>query len=730
MRSVSFAWLTRALILILSVYGISGCQRSDTGSGPHVTARLIVDQKSVSPGSTFTLGVKFTLEPGWHIYWSNPGDSGLPPRFTWSNDSAVTVLPPLWPYPERLATGPLVNYGYGDVTIPFPARLTANARVGATDITVGLQWLVCKDECLPGETTLHIALPITPQSGAPSEHSKEFEAALNRVPTPLDRVSIAVEERPDQLIIALIPIDGQPLPPSITFFPLDKRIIANAATQTTERDGGSVRLTLTRDPLNRESINRIRGVLVAPQGWGIRGAMKAVSIDTNPNAPLPTDQLGVPGAPTESVSSAPTVGFVTAIVFAFIGGLLLNIMPCVFPVLSIKILSFIEHSGNDSKSTQRHGLAFCLGVLVSFWIVAALLLSVRVGGEQLGWGFQLQSPTFVAVMIVVFLALGLLFITDISLGQRVQNIAGRLNLPTSLVGSFLNGALATAVATPCTAPYMSTALAATLTLPAFLSLCVFTAIGCGMSAPYLVLSYRPELLRFLPKPGAWMVTFKELMAFPLFASVVWLVRVFSRQMGLEPPGLDVVVHVLWGILAIGFGFWLLSRSGKSPHHRTRQLVTGAALAMCAFGVYLALPRTEDIEESRARACTPSGTIIPFTDSHGLLWESFSEERLVKVLAQGRPVFLDFTAEWCITCQVNEKIVFSSEEVRDLIVKKNVTLMRADWTSKNPMITAALRRYGRNGVPLNVILASPSAEPVVLPNILTPAIVREALEQLP
>jgi thiol:disulfide interchange protein/DsbC/DsbD-like thiol-disulfide interchange protein len=730
MTSVSRLRLLGAFVVILFVGGAWGCKQSDTGSGPHLTARLIADQDSLSPGSTFTLGVKFNLEPGWHIYWKNPGDSGLPPRFTWSTDPAVTVLQPLWPYPERLATGPLVNYGYSDVMIPFPARLAATARSGATDITLGLQWLVCKDECLPGEATLRLSIPINTQAGAPSAHRQDFEDAFARVPIPLERVSIAVEERPEQLIIALIPLDGRFLPPTFTFFPEDKRVIANAKEQKIDRDGDSLRITLGRDPLNSEPLSRIRGVLVAQSGWNASGSPHAVSIDTNPSAPPPPDLLGSSTPASASQNDTNAIGFATVILFACLGGLLLNIMPCVFPVLSIKILSFLEHSGHDPRTTRRHGLAFSLGVLVSFWIVAAILLTVRVGGEQLGWGFQLQSPTFVVVMMVVFLSLALLFLSEISVGQTVQSLAGRFRVPTSLLGSFLNGALATAVATPCTAPYMSTALAATLTLPPLLSLLVFTAIGCGMSAPYLLLSYRPELLRYLPKPGAWMVVFKELMAFPLFASVVWLARVFARQMGLEPPGLDVVVNVLWGLLAVSFGFWLWSRGGKSTSQRATSFCSLGALLMIALGVYVALPHSEDVEESRARACTPSGTIIPFTDAHGLLWESYSEERLVKVLAQGRPVFLDFTAEWCITCQVNEKIVFSSEEVRDLIIKKNVTLMRADWTSKNPMITNALRRFGRNGVPLNVIIASPSAEPVILPNILTPSLVRDELQKLP
>jgi thiol:disulfide interchange protein DsbD len=334
-------------------------------------------------------------------------------------------------------------------------------------------------------------------------------------------------------------------------------------------------------------------------------------------------------------------------------------------------------------------------------------------------------------MAVIFLVLGLLFITPIEIGAKVQNIIGRLKIPSDLLGSFLNGALATAVATPCTAPFMSTALAATLTLPTALSLLVFTALGCGMSAPYLALTHYPALLHKLPRPGAWMESFKQLMAFPLFATVIWLIRVFTRQMGFEPPGLNVVTDLLWGGLAIVFSFWIITRikSGQTKQNTSRAL-TLAALAIFIFGIYSAIPKQSEVDESRARACSPADGLATFTDKHGLLWESYSEDRLAKILAQGRPILIDFTAEWCITCQVNERVVFSSSEVIDLIARKNVTLIRADWTSKNPVITNALRRYGRNGVPLNVILSSPSAEPVVLPNILTPGIVANALRALP
>jgi len=333
------------------------------------------------------------------------------------------------------------------------------------------------------------------------------------------------------------------------------------------------------------------------------------------------------------------------------------------------------------------------------------------------------------VMCLVFLILGLLLLSEINVGLRAQSFFGSWRVSTNYLGSFASGALATAVATPCTAPFMSTALAATLTLPTALTFLIFTALACGMSAPYLVLSFRPDLMRLLPKPGEWMESFRQLMAFPLFASVVWLARVFARQMGFEPPGLNVVINLLWAILMIAFAFWLISRSGRFISKRTALLARVVALVSFAWAIWLAIPSAEDVDESRARACAPSGDIVSFTDSHGLLWESYSEDRLVKILAQGRPVFLDFTAEWCITCQVNERVAFGSQKVKDLIAQKNVTLMRGDWTSKNPVITAALRRYGRNGVPLNVLLIGPDKEPIILPNILTPGIVSEVLGRI-
>lgn len=719
---------------IAPLFVLSGCGDKSVGKGPHITVKLIADQDSVTPGSTFTLGVLFDPEPGWHIYWKNPGDSGLAPRFAWESSGGIAVASPMWPYPEKIAVGPLVNYGYDKVMIPFPATFSAPPpRATTTSVMLSLQYLVCKDECLPGEAQLELTLPISKTASPPGQHERLFAEAQKKVPTQLNRVSIAIEEQQDQIIIALIPLGPQFFPSSISFFPEDPRVISNSAPQEISLEGGALRIALKRDPNRREPIRRVRGVLVSPQGWSETGEPKAITIDSNPDdeATSPIGQRTATSATSQTTySGAENIGLVTALVFALLGGLLLNVMPCVFPVLSIKILGFIEQAGHEPRKIKAHGLAFSAGVIASFWAFAGVLLILRAGGEQLGWGFQLQSPAFVASMIFVFLGLGLLFLTDIALGNSIQRIAGKARLSTTYLGSFANGALATAVATPCTGPFMGTALAATLTLSAFSNLLVFTTLGIGMSLPYLAIAYRPHLLQRLPRPGEWMERLKQLMAFPLFASAVWLTRVFARQMGLEGPGLDILTNLLWGLFSIALAFWLVITTQRAATLKARRALGAFAILSALVGILVGIPSSSEIEGTRSRACLANETTTAEPDAFGLIWEPYSEQRLATLLSQGRSVYLDFTAEWCITCQVNESLVFSSSEVRALIVQKNVALMRGDWTTKSPSITAALRRYGRNGVPLNVIIKQGKQESaVVLPNILTPGMVVAELQRL-
>jgi len=707
----------------------SGCKDTSVGEGPHLKVRLIADQDSVAPGSTITLGAHFIPDPGWHIYWKNAGDSGLGPRFGWRATQGINVGDPLWPYPSQIPAGPLMNYGYGEVLIAFPATVSSELA-SSHEVTAELstQWLVCKDECLPGEARLKLSLPISKTPGPPSAERKLFEDTFKRIPTPLEKVSIAIEEQDKQIVIVLIPVGDRRLPSTATFFPEDRRIILNSAQQVVTKENGALKITLKRDPNRTSVVDRIRGVLVSAEGWSDSGEPKAVSIDNNPLDAPPEETSTLTTASVSTNSQVPGLGL--ALLFALIGGFILNLMPCVFPVLSIKILGFVQQGGEDPAKVRLHGTLFSLGVIVSFWALAALLFALRAGGEELGWGFQLQSPVFVVAMIFVFLTLGILFLSDLALGQALQRIAGSSRLPTSFFGSFLNGVLATAVATPCTAPFMSSALAATLTLPMTAGFMIFTALGLGMSAPYLVLSWNPRLLTFLPRPGAWMDSFKQLMAFPLLATVVWLLRVFARQMGVEPLGLSIVIDVIWGALLLGFGLWLCARSTRSQRSFAALLQQICAVVVLVLAVLIALPSNEEITRSNERACAITDSSHPEPDSFGLMWEPYSLNRLDALLAQGKSVYLDFTAEWCITCQVNKGLVFGSQEVRSLLKEHDVVLMRADWTSKNGAITSALQGFGRNGVPLNVLYKrGERKEPTIFPNIMTASMVIEELRTL-
>jgi thiol:disulfide interchange protein DsbD len=715
----------RTVLLIAAILFGAGCADRGTGSGPHIRVRLVADQQSTSAGAAFTLGVVFKPDPGWHIYWKNPGDSGLPPRFTWKTSPGVQIKEPIWPHPNLIPAGPLTTYGYasGEVLIPFPATLNSALKSHSAHAELSLEWLVCREECLPGSANLAISLPVTDRPGAASEEAPLFEKAFASAPRELDKVSIAIEEQDDRIVVALIPLEARFLPSSATFFPEDPRIVSNSGPHLSKKEGGVLTLTLTRDRNRKEPINRLRGVLVSEQGWSPSGAPLAVQLDTNPEkngAP----EFATSQQPLATGESATEIGLLTALAFALIGGFILNLMPCVFPVLSIKVLSFMEHAQHDKSKVQMHGLLFSVGVIVSFWILAAIMLALRAGGQQLGWGFQLQSPHFIASMIVVFFALGVIFLSDFAVGQAIQSLAGGMNLPTSYLGSFLNGALATAVATPCTAPFMSTSLAATLTLPAHLGFLIFTALGVGMSAPYLILSFRPSLLQLLPRPGLWMESFKQLMAFPLLITAVWLLRIFARQMGASLSALAPLMDVLWAIVALSFGLWLLMRAAHCKQQTMRTLMRIIAVAACTATVLFtlraaSLPITQTLNEGEA-----------VTDAYGLSWEPYSEAKVAELASAGRSIYLDFTADWCITCHANKLVVFSSQEVRNLLEQKKVALLRADWTAQNKSITEALAKYGRNGVPLNVLIPNGNRQnALILPSILTAGLIQENLVKL-
>lgn len=724
------------LALPIFSLSLSGCREEDKTSAiaPHVEVSLLSDAAEPEVGREFYLGLYFKPEPGWHVYWRNAGDSGIPPKLTWTvGKDLAKIGEVLWPYPARIPVGPLVNFGYeGAVLLPSRATLDPKALPGsAVEIKLKAKWLVCREECIPGEAELTKTLTVAEGTKHKlSSDNDRFVRTLADVPPKLTGVSFAVSEEQENIVLNLIPGTGRFLPKSAIFFPQDRMIIENSTPQQSVVVDGNLRITLKQATNRSEPVSRLRGVLFAESGWEESGLPKSVEIDT---APAPVGQTETASATSElprpiAAQEGADLGFFGAILLAIIGGLILNLMPCVFPVISIKIFSFVEHSSGDAGNPRVHGIVFAAGVIASFLLLAGLLIALRFGGEELGWGFQLQSPGVVAALSLIFFALACSFIVELPFGGTIQRIAGSVGLPGGYFGSFMNGVLATLVATPCTGPFLGAVIGAALVMPAWQSLLVFGALGVGMSIPYVVLTWSPALLKKMPRPGMWMETTKQFMAFPLFGTVIYLMWIFCIQLGLNDVSLKPFVNLATGLTILGCALWLF---GKNTHAKTRarrRTWNFIAFAMAVWAIWIAWPTDEQI--ARARAAAPSKAEF-FEDSHGLRWETFSEARVAKLLAEKKNIYMDFTAAWCATCQVNKTVVFGSELVRNLVKEKNVVLVRADWTLSDPVITKALKGFGRSGVPFNILYrAGDVNNPVVFPSLLTAGIVADELAKLP
>lgn len=679
-------------------------------STPHVTAELLLDRSHVRPGEEFRLGLHLRMKEGWHTYWKHPGDSGEATTIDWVLPDGFTAGPILWPQPQRISMEPLTTYGYeGDVLLLVPMRAPATAVAGSSaSVTANVYWMVCEEICIPEEVTLDIEVPISGEPSSPGASAALFDRSTATLPIPSDGWQIGAANQGDRIILRGRPPEGFRIDqPGISFFAATGPLIEYSAPQPVSVRDGQLTIELTRSPYAEDDIKRLSGVLHAPAGW-VPGGPVAVEIDT------PIDD-SPPVAPVTSERAPLTL--LIALGLAFLGGMILNLMPCVFPVVSLKILAFMQHSGDEPRRVRLHGLSFAGGVLLAFWILAGLLLALRAAGEEIGWGFQLQSPAFVAAMAFLLFALGLSLAGVMDIGSSLTRIgagAGRAGYRTSA----LNGMLATVVATPCTAPFMGAALGFALTQSATASLLIFTALGAGMAAPYVALSLRPSLLRFLPRPGNWMVRFKQLMAFPLFATVAWLVWVFGHQ-----TGVDGVLRLLIGLTLVGAAAWVWgSWSTLDASSFTTATARSVAVVLLASGFMLSATA-----EPVSSGVNTAG--VQQSDS-GVQWEPWSEERVAELRAEGRPVFINFTAAWCLTCKVNERVAFSSDEVSSIVGEKNIAMLKADWTNRDAAITRALSSFGRSGVPLYVLYeADPSASPRLLPEILRPGILVETFSRL-
>lgn len=702
----------RLLATTFLFFGLAGPGLAAPGgpvvTTPHVEARLVASAERVAPGERVTLGIAKRIIPDWHTYWLNPGDSGLATEVTWHLPDGAQAGPLQWPAPERHALGPIVNYGYeGEVTLLAELSVAPDARPGERlDVRADVSWLVCSDVCIPEEVTLELTLPVA-ESGGGTGHPA-IDAARARLPTPSPWPA-RFERDGAGLRLA---VDTGPLPQAgaeIWFYPFAWGIVDHSAAQRASFDADGVVLSLPPGQA-APSAQTLDGVLVISERTREGSLRRAFELSASAGA------VAIPpaAAPTTSV---PAIGLPLAILFALAGGLILNLMPCVFPVLAMKALALVRH-GHASRATVRmHGLAYLGGVLVSFALLAAVVLALQAGGTRLGWGFQFQSPMFVLLVAWLLFGVGLNLSGVFTIGAgRFAGAGQSLTTRDGYGGSFFTGVLAAVVATPCTAPFMGAAIGFAMAQPPTLLAAIFLALGLGLALPFVALAWWPSLLRRLPRPGPWMERLKQFLAFPMYGAAIWLVWVLALQ-----RGADGVLVALGGMLAIALAAWLYdttTRADTRPHLVARGATLAILIATVAAGTLL-MPPAAGTAKAEASATT-TNDVLPA--------EAWSEARVAALRAEGRPVFVNFTAAWCITCLVNERVALAQPAVAERFAADGIVYLKGDWTDRDDEIAAALTRFGRSGVPLYLYYpATPGAEPVVLPQILTPDGVLRALD---
>jgi len=670
---------------------------------PHVRAELLAHApEGVGPGKPVWLGLSLQHAPHWHTYWKNAGDSGLPTTMSWQLPAGVQAGEIAWPTPKQLKLGPLMNYGYEDtVLLPVPVSVSSDFSAPALAVKLRADWLVCREVCIPesGEFTLTL-----PGAASVNEHQDKFTSTLARVPQAQTQAVAKGRVEGQALVIDVNGLAAADQGKSFVFFPETGGVIEPAAPIQQAWNGSTWSARVPLSAQRSESPSQMQAVLVAGAAMGLQVRMDITG--PWPGA-VPVNAANASVAP---MPAEPSSSLLATLGLAVLGGLLLNLMPCVFPVLSLKLLSFAQ-PGQRRRHRVAAGLAYTAGVLVSFVALAGLLLTLRAGGEQLGWGFQLQSPLFVAALALLFTLIGL-------------NLAGLFELRGALPGNLaaararhpladhaLTGALAVAVASPCTGPFMGVALGSALTLPATQALLVFAALGFGMALPYLAVALLPGIARHLPRPGAWMQRFKVAMAFPMFATVLWLVWVLGQQVGI-----DGAVGVLAVLLATALVGWAVGTPGLGRRARGVGSLLAAAVWLATLAWAWPALREPAVNLS---ATAPTATAASE-------WQAWSADAVTRARAQGRPVFVDFTAAWCVTCQYNKRSALADTGVLADFAAQNVLLLRADWTRRDAAITQELARLGRSGVPVYALYGPGASAPTLLPEILRAGAVRQAL----
>ena len=713
-------WLFALLLTSPAAFALSG----SAVATDNVKARLVSEVDGVGPGQVFWVALELNIRDGWHTYWRNPGDSGEPTKLAWQLPPGFTAGDIVWTTPHRFEIAPLVNYGYAKhavhlVQITAPKDLKAGAPA---TLAAKASWLVCSDVCIPEGADLQLTMPAGAQAGGidPKELSL-FTAARGDLPS-AQPAPTSARIMGDQLVVSLGSEWGATLSQikSLAFFPYDEGGIEYATPQKLTRTKDAVELSM-KVGYKPPKAGAIRGVLVVSQQNGTQSDTVPIEIAADYSG-AGADQVkaGPRFAPLTQAHQEPEHSLIVLMLLAMLGGLILNLMPCVFPVLSIKAISVVEQAKKHPGIVRIKGLVFAAGVISSMLALTAVLLGLRAGGEEIGWGFQLQSPLFVTLLIYLLLAVGLNLSGVFEFGGGLAGVGDGLTHGDGYRASFFTGLLTTLVATPCTAPFMAPALGAALTQPAINALCIFAALGIGLSLPFVLLSFAPWMRRVLPKPGAWMDTLKQVFAFPIYASAAWLLWVLSHETSSFGLG-----AALAGTVLIGLAAWAYQKSSSSSGGgKVTVLVTAAASLLLA----IILPiRFADVATATA---APGESAQSKADADE--WQPYSAARVAELTAAGRPLLVNFTASWCLTCLVNERNAFSDSAVQEIFRDKKVALMKGDWTNRDPAITHALAAFGRAGVPLYVVYNSKpgSTEPLVLPQLLTAGAIQSAFADAP
>ncbi len=682
--------MSKLLALLLMLFTMSGAvPASDSARTEQVRVSLLPEHAAAIPGTTLWLGLRFELIPHWHVYWRNPGDSGEAPRVDWQLPAEWQAGDIQWPTPQRIPVGPLVNYGYEDsVTLLVPMTVPAGQKTGKpVGIAANVSWLVCREECIPQDARLEITLPVM-SAGADPVTTNSFEAVRAQWPAAAPGDAGYLRE-PDALTLRVNATGWADAPiGSMWFAANDWGPIAPSRPQAWRFDGDVLLVTLPvgEAPLAGDAM--LDGLLVVSEAVSGATLSRGFTISAAPlgSAPIPTNE--------------PRVTLALAFGLALLGGLLLNLMPCVLPVLSIKVLALVQHAGDRSA---RHGLVFGAGVLASMLVLAGLLIALRAGGASLGWGFQLQEPWVVIALLYLMLALGLNLSGVFSIGAGSAGVGQTLAEQKGLRGTFATGVLAVVVASPCTAPFMGTALGFALTRTPLETLLVFAALGVGLALPVILLGIWPRWIGLLPAPGPWMERLRNALAFPLYATAAWLLWVLSQQVG--PSGLGIA---LAGSVLLAFGLWWL---GQPLRRRAMRHVLAGTLVFASLALMVA-----------AGHSTPNPSAANAA-------ETWSRERVATLQQDNRAVLVNFTAAWCITCKVNEQVALTTNAVRQALDERGIAYLKADWTRRDPAITQELQRYGRSGVPLYLLYPRGQGSPEVLPQLLTEGLVLDALSRI-